>query len=46
MAPEHEVAEESVALAHSKIIQQSLGHITGVFKEAGKTSKHLHDLQW
>jgi hypothetical protein len=43
--PEHEVTEEGVALAHSKIIQKGLGKVARVFQEAGKACKHLYNLQ-
>lgn len=46
IAPEHEVTEEGVTLAHSKIIQQRLRHVTGVFEEAGQAGKHVHNLKW
>lgn len=45
VAPEHEVTEESVTLAHPEIIQQGLRHAAGVFEEAGEASEHLNDLQ-
>lgn len=43
--PEHEVAEEGVALTHSEVVQQRLRHVAGVFEEAGEAGEHLHDLQ-
>lgn len=45
MVPEHEIAEEGVALAHSEVVQQGLRHVAGVLEEAGEAGKHLHDLQ-
>lgn len=44
-APEHEVAEEGVTLAHPEVVQQRLRHVAGVFEEAGEAGEHLHDLQ-
>ena len=43
--PEHEVTEEGVALAHSKVVQKGLGEMTGIFQEAGEACKHLYNLQ-